>query len=819
MPTLLTASLRAARFAGSRAARLALAATVLLAPLAAPQPAAATPATYTVTTTVDADDAGACGSHSTTGSGPDGLLSLREAVCLARNSGDGVVTVPAGVYTLTGAAIPVDGAGGPARVTIVGAGRDATIVDGNRADRVFHLDSAVTFALDALTVRNGEGKDGLGGGGLWAGAAAGGSVTLTRCRFTGNANDTSPTRNTAPGGAVHVAGAALTVDGCRFDANAAHSSAGGAIWFHSRRPGEDLTVRDTVFDTNTTVNTSAAGPGATPSGGGAIGADSTVSTTTFERNRFAHNTTRGTAPGEDVYGGAVFLVNGTATFTGNTFTGNSTAGAGGAGGDGGAISTPGGVTAAGNRFVGNPGVAGSSVHARSGVLLARDNWWGCNGGPGQPGCDTVGGSGGASVSADRWLTLTATATPSTVDPGIPSTITAGFRADSTGPTVAVDFPGTPVAWDATGGVLSDAEATVDGVATATFTGASGGGPATVTAGVDNATTAAAVTVNRPPAPPIVRSARPGDHAIIVTWEAPASTAGITGYRATAQPGGATCAAAGSAAATCEIGGLTNGTPYTVTVVATSSAGDSTGSTATATPGVAPGPPTGVTAAAGTASMTVTWTPPASAGSGVASYLVTASPGPATCETTATRCVLGAVGGVAYTMTVVARGRFGGDSPPGQPSTPVTPTVPGPPPAPPSPAPALGINRAGGNRVEPGDTLTVDGSGFAPHSSAIVTVYSTPTVLTTVTTDAAGAFAATVRMPADLAPGAHTLVAVGVDPAGDLRALAAPVRVPEPTPLAVTGLAIWLLVAVGLGLVVFGAALRARADARRPPPLR
>jgi streptogramin lyase len=95
-----------------------------------------------------------------------------------------------------------------------------------------------------------------------------------------------------------------------------------------------------------------------------------------------------------------------------------------------------------------------------------------------------------------------------------------------------------------------------------------------------------------PSAPAKPSVVAGNASISVAWTAPAANgSAITGYTATASPGGATCTTTG--ALTCTITGLSNGTTYTVTVTATNATGTSTASPASdpATP-TAPSPPAG-----------------------------------------------------------------------------------------------------------------------------------------------------------------------------------------------------------------------------------
>ena len=197
-----------------------------------------------------------------------------------------------------------------------------------------------------------------------------------------------------------------------------------------------------------------------------------------------------------------------------------------------------------------------------------------------------------------------------------------------------------------------------------------------------------------PGAPTGVTATAGNGQATVTWVAPASNGGspITGYTVTAAPGGQTCSTTG--ALSCTVTGLTNGTSYTFTVVATNSVGAGSASAASSpvVPVGSPGAPTGVTATAGNGQATVTWVAPASnGGSPITGYTVTAAPGGQTCSTTgALSCtVTGLTNGTSYTFTVVATNSVGssGASAPSASTVPVA--VPG--------APS-GVMAVGGDRM-------------------------------------------------------------------------------------------------------------------------
>ena len=189
--------------------------------------------------------------------------------------------------------------------------------------------------------------------------------------------------------------------------------------------------------------------------------------------------------------------------------------------------------------------------------------------------------------------------------------------------------------------------------------------ATSGAGTSSASSASSsVAINAAPSVPRNVVATAGNGSVAVTWDAPNDTRGsaLTGYTATAYTSGnnvaGTCTSTVIAEA-CTVTGLTNGTAYTFKVVATNGIGTSAASdpSTAVTPSTVPNAPTGVTAAMGDASASVSFLAPANdGGSAVLRYTVTSSPGSFTCTVNApaTSCnVTGLTNGTAYTFTVKA----------------------------------------------------------------------------------------------------------------------------------------------------------------------
>jgi len=109
---------------------------------------------------------------------------------------------------------------------------------------------------------------------------------------------------------------------------------------------------------------------------------------------------------------------------------------------------------------------------------------------------------------------------------------------------------------------------------------------------------------------------------------------------------------------CTVTGLTNGTGYTFTVTATNAKGTGLASLpSSAVPGSVPGVPTNVSATAGNAQATLTWTAPSSDGGPINGYWVDWSTGSQPCA--GSPCTItGLTNGTSYSFTVTATNGVG-----------------------------------------------------------------------------------------------------------------------------------------------------------------
>ena len=268
--------------------------------------------TFNVNTTADVDAIGACAINSTVTSdtGLPSLLSLREAVCEANNSGaaTSVINLPAGTYVL---ALSTFGGNGSAfsspelqvgmqagnNISIVGAGEGATLIKQNDGkSRVIEGDEPLLgnmpLSISNVTLTGGNcvesptpGLDcALNGGGAVFAGGPGDNLTLTNVVMSNNAaNPTATTSNQENGGALSYVGPTLIITGSTFSSNTA-SGAGGAIYaedgFFSGFLAGSVSITNSNFTDNTNI-----------SSGGAIrfdlhgGYPATISGSTFTGNK------------------------------------------------------------------------------------------------------------------------------------------------------------------------------------------------------------------------------------------------------------------------------------------------------------------------------------------------------------------------------------------------------------------------------------------------------------------------------------------------------------------------------------------------------
>ncbi len=220
---------------------------------------------------------------------------------------------------------------------------------------------------------------------------------------------------------------------------------------------------------------------------------------------------------------------------------------------------------------------------------------------------------------------------------------------------------------------SGSPVTIGNVSTYTVTGLTNGIAYTFTVAAINtvgtgasASTASVTPVTTVADPPTIGTATSANTSATLTWTAPLNNGGfaITGYVITPSSGAPiTVGNVTSYAVT----GLTNGTAYTFTVAAITTAGPGGDSAASnsVTPSttVADAPTIGI-ATAGDTSATLTWTAPLSDGGlAISGYVITPSSGsPITVGNVTTYAVTGLTNGTAYTFTVLAINTAGNSVP-------------------------------------------------------------------------------------------------------------------------------------------------------------
>jgi len=481
--------------------------------------------------------------------------TLREALCLAGESGNGVVTVPAGTYTLTAGELVIDGIGTPSTVVVQGAGSGTTTIVAASGARVLNLDPSLTGRLDVtltgLELRGGApAGDTYGGGAVLAGTgdpSAPDALTLRDCVLANNANAAAGnTDQAAIGGAVSMSGGSLIVQRTSFGANTAYGAPGGAVAYVGVGGADTVSVTDSTFAGNAVSG----GGGAGTLGGGAlyVGAFGAAPAVSISGTVFSGNTVTSSSP-SGARGSAIYVPNGTTSVTGSALIDNVVSSS--AGSSGGAAYLAAGSSVTSSRLSGNLTTGGTTTHDAvrgAGVSVLR-NWWGCADPRTSPDCDTAPDATTVLPAA----LLTAAASPTTALSGGTSTVTGSIvmsDASAVPAGLTAQLTALPVSWSTTSGSLAGGDTTLGNDLTGAVTLTLGASSATVSVHIDGTAASAAVTLVAPatvsnPANATVLEGTAasftvsagGSPAPTVTWES--STVGSSTWSAIAGASGPT----------------------------------------------------------------------------------------------------------------------------------------------------------------------------------------------------------------------------------------------------------------------------------------
>jgi autotransporter family porin len=300
---------------------------------------------------------------------------------------NGQVNLATGTYNKTGETSKDVNITITKSLTIAGAGKDKTIIDGLNNLQIFDISNDATVLIKDITFQNGK-------------------------------LDNS-------GGAISNDGT-LTVQNCIFKDNTAVEECGGALFTHTT-----LNVVDCIFVGNTAERGSAIF-----NKGGSI----TVTGSTFIANH------AGTDLKKDIGGGAIFnYPDSSFKIVGNTFLNNVNGAIYISSKEQDEYNEAGELIALinFNRIVGNTGygiylenaqnlkkTAASEIQAPNRVVDATNNWWGSNSNP-KNNPANIGGDVDH-VLADPWLILTISSKPSTIPYGSTAHVFAAITQNSNG---------------------------------------------------------------------------------------------------------------------------------------------------------------------------------------------------------------------------------------------------------------------------------------------------------------------------------------------------------------------------------------------------
>ncbi len=336
-------------------------------------------ATFTVNSTADATDSYPGNGVCETAPG-NAICTLRAAVQEANaTGGTNTIVLPTGTFTLSLTGAKEDNAATgdldiKSSLSISGAGRSNTIIDGNNADRIFHVISGA-LSVNALTIRNGRREGSLSDAEMVGGAiyVQSGSLGLTDVVVRDN-------YVSLDGGAIYTVDGTLSIVNSLLENNSAYSR-GGAIAVYSndgsygigRLDIQDSTIKGSsslygggVYCARATISATRVRVQSSISieGGGLYGYQcvSGFIQSTFDLNRAT------------VKGGAVSLTSSTASFISSTLSGNGNGNMDRRGGSGGAIyGTSSAISVYGSTIANNISSSGPAIYTEVASSLQLTN--------------------------------------------------------------------------------------------------------------------------------------------------------------------------------------------------------------------------------------------------------------------------------------------------------------------------------------------------------------------------------------------------------------------------------------------------------------
>lgn len=218
-----------------------------------------------------------------------GACTLRAAIQEASSnvSLSNTIELPAGLHSLTilGTGEDLSATGDldiTKNLTITGADRATTIIDGNAIDRVFHILGGATVTISGVTIKNGYINNSVGGG-LYN---AEGTVTLTNVIISDNeADNLGGLNNAGTGGGIFNSGTLTLTESIVRDNTAQTRSkgiGGGGIYNEAA-----LSIENSTISGNNADGSGAGGGGLQNTGGAGLSinaAEATIVNSTFSSN-------------------------------------------------------------------------------------------------------------------------------------------------------------------------------------------------------------------------------------------------------------------------------------------------------------------------------------------------------------------------------------------------------------------------------------------------------------------------------------------------------------------------------------------------------